>query len=87
MQVLVRYSSSLPGAQQVLQQVLLHVRRLQVDKSIPHPGDVSADPEFLLHKMEYGISPMFSRQDALTVSGGRRHDEHSEKSKQRGEVH
>ena len=29
-------------------------RRVQLDKPIPHPGDVSTVPEVLWHNMEYG---------------------------------
>ena len=53
----------LPGARpvpqhvrhQIRRQVRRQLRRLQLDKPLLHPGDVSIVPEFLWHEMECGI--------------------------------
>ena len=40
--------------QRIHRQVRQFVRHLQLDKPIPHPGDMSIVSEFLRHKVEFG---------------------------------
>ena len=59
---------------QVRRQVRQPVRRLQLDKPVPHPGDVSTIPNLSGTRRNARLDQKFHEKDPQTVSGGKRHD-------------